>query len=272
MFASGENDARSDSPDFFASEQEVHNRISSVSENFKYILPNGNIHKDYTGDKSKLESLFSPDIQSLTTSDYYFKSFTIQEIDNGQIPKIQLLDNTSWTIMDSDFYEYASQGESFSALGLKTNNVVYLRYNGQNPLFSANSAYNAMTYTDTNAIDQKVLDRFMFFRWQGTNMGIDLDTYMYAIDTFTGLVFTYVKIGAWKGAFGFEVPTRYDPIDIYTFLDGNPRLFFEYDPIGYVSKDGFIILHDWYIEKTKQKLQTQLESHLPTGRSPYYVP
>ncbi len=272
MFAVGASDARSESPKLFATQEEIRLRTENISQNFAYILPNGEVHPEYTGNKHELAQVLSPDIQYIQSSAFSTTSFTITKISRGQIPSIHLEKNALWESTSSNYNEKTTYGKDFSALGFKTNNVAYYRYDGENPLFSPNSLYNSMLYTTIGSEEKRVLERFVFYRWTGENMGIDLDTYMYAIDTYTGLVFTYVKIGSWKSAFGVEVPTRYDPIDIYRAQNSSPRLFFEYDPIGYISKEGLLVLHDWYIEKTKEKLADQLVAHLPIGKSPYYMP
>ncbi len=272
MFAVGASDARSESPNLFASQEEIRLRTENISQNFAYLLPNGEIHPGYTGNKDELLQMLSPDIQHIVSANFLTTSFSITEISRGQIPTIHLENNTLWEETSSNYNENITYGNDFSALGFKTSNVAYYRYDGENPLFSPNSLYNSMLYTTIGSEEKKVLERFVFYRWTGENMGIDLDTYMYAIDTYTGLVFTYVKIGSWKSAFGVEVPTRYDPVDIYKAQNETPHLFFEYDPIGYISKEGVLVLHDWYIKKTKEKLANQLVSSLPVGKSPYYIP
>ncbi len=270
LFASGVDEK--EMSDIYATKTQIEKRAQHISDNFMYILPDGKIHPAYSENKEKLQAMFSPDIAYLKTSDFYSQSFTISEITKGQIPHIHLQDATNWQKTDAQNTEQSASGENFSALGFKTRNVQYFRYTGENPLFSSTSEYNTMSYTGIDAITEKVLKRFLFYRWTGNNMGIPLDTYMYAIDTYTGLVFTYVKIGDWKGAFGVEVPTRYDPIEMYKAEDGEPHLFFEYDPIGYISKEKELVLYDWYIEKTKEKLSIQLAAHHPVGKSPYYEP
>ncbi len=261
-----------DMSEIYATHEQIETQSQNISKNFMYILPDGNIDPSYEGNKENLQAMFSPDIAYLKTSDFYTQAYTITEIDKGQIPKIHLQDIADWKKTDTTNTEQSTTGKNFSALGFKTRNVQYFRYTGENPLFSPTSEYNNLSYSGIDTTTEKVLDRFLFYRWTGSNMGIPLDTYMYAIDTYTGLVFTYVKIGEWTGAFGVEVPTRYDPIEMYKAEDGKPKLFFEYDPIGYISKDKELVLYDWYIEKTKAKLKEQLSDHHPVGKSPYYNP
>ncbi len=270
--AVGKYDARNVYPDQFAPLEQIETKFQDLSPNFQYIRPNGHIHDTFEGNKDELMKKFSPDIKHLKTDDFYIKEFSISEISKGQIPTINLKETVNWEQQDKNYAEYISLGEDFFALGFKTQKVIYYRYNGKNPLFPAHSLYNNKQYTTLENETENVLDRFIFFRWTGKNMGITLDTYMFAIDTYTGLVFTYVKIGSWENAFGVEIPSRYDPIDAYKTYNNQPHLFFEYDPIGYISKDGELILYDWYIKKTQEKLEVQLEAMLPIGKSPYYVP
>ncbi len=272
IYASGESEARTDFPHLFATQKQLENRISEVSENFAFILPNGKIHQTFHEKEKSLYQTFSPDMQHLSTSDFKTKAFTIIKIDREQIPHIKIDGNTQWRLSNKLKNEKKINGEDFSALGFKTREVKYYRYDGSNPLFTPNSSYNTMSYISVDGAEKPVLERFLFYRWTGVNMGVDLETYMFAIDTYTGLVFTYVKIGAWKSAFGVQIPTNYDPIDYYKTQDGSPRFFFEYDPVGFVSKEGDIILYDWYIERTKENLKEQLLSYAPLGKSPYYIP
>ncbi len=271
-FTGGVSEAQISYPELFVSQVQLQEHSQEISPNFKYILEDGQIHNSYTEDRESLRKLFSPDIEHIVSSSFYSKSFSIIEIDKSQIPSIQLDDNAVWLDTSNSPTEKILQGNNFSALGFQTKNVVYHRYEGQNPLFDAENAYNTMSYTTVTNETEQVLERFLFFRWTGKNMGVNLDTYMYAIDTYTGLVFAYVKIGTWNSAFGVEVPVKYDPIDIYKSNEDSARFFFEYDPIGYVSKESTIVLFDWYVEKTKANLKTQLMAHLPLGKSPYFIP
>lgn len=197
--------------------------------------------------------------------------FIILDIDKNQIPHIYCIPDNNWNKSDTVVNEYIKAGESFHSLSFKTKNVQYYKYSAMNPLLAPNHSYNNSFYTTLEGEKKNVLDRFVFFRWTGSTMGIELDTYMYAVDTYTNFVFTYVKIGAWKEAFGVQVPLRYDPLDIYSLEDGQLRWFFEYDPVGYIAKDGELVFYDWYPQMIQKKLEEQLEINLPLGKSPYFV-
>ncbi|MFI3257449.1 MAG: hypothetical protein R3Y36_04040 [Spirochaetales bacterium] len=269
-YSVGKNDALDYVGHWLANEQQFAKTLQQLPSTFKYILPNGEIHPDYEGEHDALVALFSPRIDELSNIVVADRSFTVAEINKEQTPTMHFKNEGQWLVSNEVRGESKYRGEDFYALGFKAQHVMYYRYSGKSPFFEPTDYYNRASYHSASGEIENVLSRFMFYRWTASSMGVPLDNYMLAVDTYTGLVFSFVKISTWNSFFGIEVPVSYGPVDIYEGQDGHFHWFFEYDPIGYLDADGTVILHDWYIENTKQKVSEQLFHQLPLGKSPYY--
>ncbi len=244
--------------------------IDRVSKALRKNLPIESIENDFIKKHNFISAGFTVTPQQENQFTYNI-GFTIRDIGKDQIPKVNFSPNNDWSLSNPKSHESISTGSDFYSLGFKTKNIRYYKYEGLNPLFPKNHPYNNSFYTTLSGKKQNVLERFIFFRWTGKTLCVGLDNYMFAVDCNTGLVFAYIKIGDWNEAFGAQIPTRYDPLDMYTIEEGTMRWFFEYDPIGFIAENGDLIFYDWYIENTQQKLEVQLITTLPLGNSPYFV-
>ena len=116
------------------------------------------------------------------------------------------------------------------------------------------------------------MERFVFYYFTGYNHG-DLKNCLVAVDTYSKLIFPFAKAVVFKNVnillLGINefVPQVWKQVDL-------EHRFYEYDPIGYVTKEGNFILTDAYKTKIRLKGKTveeEKEKYIPdfTGKSPY---
>lgn len=111
-------------------------------------------------------------------------------------------------------------------------------YCGWNPLFTEGM----------NSYPHDFIERFRFYQFKGDakilGMGVSLDNYIFAVDTYSKLVFAYGGISGTEKKFGREVPCSYVPVEGVS--KGVTRFFYENDPIGFVTESGVVVLYDEY--------------------------
>ncbi|PCG20400.1 hypothetical protein [Brachyspira sp. G79] len=119
--------------------------------------------------------------------------------------------------------------------------------------------------------DNNIESQFYFYRYTGKVFGfMQLDNFLIAVDTKTGLVFPYAVPEKWSalgspdGWISAELGKTGNPnggADI-TFT---PHKFWQYDPIGQVNDDGSVTLEQFYIDaQGNNNYKPQY-----TGASPY---
>lgn len=113
-------------------------------------------------------------------------------------------------------------------------------YCGWNPL----KGDNGFSYPDD------FIKRFRFYQFEGDakilGMGVSLDNYIFAVDTYSKLVFAYGGISETEKKFGREVPCSYVPVEGITAC--KTEFFYENDPIGFVTESGKVVLYREYKE------------------------
>lgn len=154
-------------------------------------------------------------------------------------------------------------------LNVNIENAEFHRFDGRNPL-----------RRPASKAEQVNTGRFRFWHFKGKASVQNLDQYLCVVDTYSKFIWAYVKITGTSETAGQAVPVKFDAMENY----GDRRMFWEYDPIGYVDSNGNVTLYDEY--KNDMKNQTAVkffpQIHNATrgvatqngsggaGRSPYY--
>ncbi|MEI0702977.1 hypothetical protein [Brachyspira intermedia] len=121
--------------------------------------------------------------------------------------------------------------------------------------------------------DNEIEKQFYFYRYVG-NAFVNLDNFLVAVDTKTGLVFPYAVPEKWKNMFISWAPDGW--ISAELGRTGKPETtdqevtfeahkFWQYDPIGKVNDDGSVTLEQFYIDAQGNSDYKPVYS----GKSPY---
>lgn len=142
-------------------------------------------------------------------------------------------------------------------------NLTVYKYDKYNPLYDSKGYLSGR------------MDRFRFYSINGEAV-IPLKQYLIAVDTYSKFVFAYGAITATSETFGNKYPTEFEAIEFHA----QKIHFYEYDPIGYVTKDGNVVFYQHYKTEfvanptgytPKQHGYTAVASHNSQGHgySPY---
>ncbi|MEI0527654.1 hypothetical protein R4J00_03265 [Brachyspira intermedia] len=137
-----------------------------------------------------------------------------------------------WNNITAEYYN-GKDGENYVVSGILTVSITGLKvykYPGNNPL------YSSLGYLPGR------MDRFNFYSINGEASIAPLKQYLIAVDTYSKFIFAFGAITGTKNVMGQAVPTSFEAVEKH----GDKKAFYEYDPIGYVTKDGNVILYDHY--------------------------
>ena len=174
-----------------------------------------------------------------------------------------------WTVNNdgtNTCYIYnAPDGESKNGVpgtpgsALPINKMKIYVYRGVNPFKTKN--------------DNEIEKQFYFYRYIG-NVIYDLDNFLIAVDTKTGLIFPYAVPEHWKnmilswGPNGW-ISAELGKIGVYKSENQQETFtaykFWQYDPIGKVNDDGTVTLEQFYIDAQGNSDYKPVYS----GKSPY---
>ena len=144
-------------------------------------------------------------------------------------------------------------------LALPINNMKIYVYRGINP-FKKN-------------VENNIEKQFYFYRYIGKAF-VDLDNFLIAVDTKSGLIFPYAVPEKWQdmglawapnGWISAELGRTGKPETTDQEITFEAHKFWQYDPIGKVNDDGTVTLYDFYTTGQANK------DYKPryTGTSPY---
>ena len=141
---------------------------------------------------------------------------------------------------------------------MPVNSAKIYAYRGVNPFKTKN--------------DNDIESQFYFYRYTG-NVFVNLDNFLVAVDTKTGLVFPYAVPEKWQNMFISWAPNGWISAELGRTGDPNggaditftPYKFWQYDPIGQVNDDGSVTLEQFYIDAQKKGDYKPVY----TGASPY---
>ena len=137
-----------------------------------------------------------------------------------------------WNNIPAEYYN-GKDGENYAESGLLTvpiDNLKVYRYAGENPL------YSSLGYLPGR------MDRFNFYSINGNASIATLKQYLIAVDTYSKFIFAFGAITDTETIMGDKVPTAFEAVEKH----GDKKAFYEYDPIGYVTESGSVILYEHY--------------------------
>ncbi len=132
--------------------------------------------------------------------------------------------------------------------------VRYYRYTGRHPL---DAGYAACT--------KEFLSRFSFYRFKGKTMIPWVDVYLFALDMHTGLLFSYALPSRFDKVWGNYVPRDWIPIEQHPYIREHfpDTAFYQFDPVGYVTHEGKIVMYEWIMKQNGRKEKDPLVNYLP---------
>lgn len=242
--------------------------FSVIRENGIVIEPFGNT-KVETMLRGKLKH--APNI--FKTADFIDRVIQITEVTSGNLPQTKFQENVKLWQPANEHGWQVFNGDNFSSHAVMTvtvKNVGYFRVKGKNPLVSSYDGILIPIYgSDGKPTEQTepIMKRFVFYRFTGDVPVVGtLDNRLVAFDSYTGLLFVYAIPTTFGGNGN---PLGWQPLEGVGAPDGKKHSFYEYDPVGYVNKDGEFRMTSQYITNLKKK--TSRENYKPpfTGKSPY---
>ena len=190
--------------------------------------------------------------------DYNFKmdfdNYVIEaQFDGNNRPTYKLVRGT-WNKGDESKNEYWYNGPDSEGGGTTIGSMKYYLYKGMNHLFASDSEYNKSDR----------LDRFYFYRFEGSAFGVSIKNCLIAIDTYSKLVFAFGVPNLWKKPVnvpgvpyapagwqavenGWEAKYEVNTKDQFANVDGI-QYFYEYDPVGVVKANGEIEIFQWCLD------------------------
>lgn len=166
---------------------------------------------------------------------------------DSNVPVYAMKQENVWVSKDTSKSEFIHAGApTTKGQGYDITNVNWYQYRERNPLYAADGSYNNSLQVTSNGNPK--LNRFYFYRFTGDTLSPSLDNFLFAVDTYSKLMFAFAKPTASKSVFGNNVPTAWGPTDGDAFL-GTTYQFYMYDPVGYVEKvDGQynVVMYDWF--------------------------
>lgn len=138
-----------------------------------------------------------------------------------------------WNNIPAEYYD-GKDGENYVVSGPLTIGITELKvykYPANNPL------YSSLGYLPGR------MDRFNFYAINGkATSAATLKQYLIAVDTYSKFIFAFGAITGTESVLGDKIPTQFEAIEKH----GDKKAFYEYDPIGYVTANGAVILYEHY--------------------------
>ncbi len=166
---------------------------------------------------------------------------------DDNVPEYAMQKEDVWVSKDTSKFEFIhAKAPDTTGQGYGISNVHWYSYRGKNPLYAMDGAYN--TQLQVTAKGNFKLSRFYFYRFTGDTLSPSLDNFLFAVDTYSKLMFAFAYPTKTENVFGNNVPKAWGPTDGEAFL-GTTYQFYMYDPVGYVEKvDGQynVVMYDWF--------------------------
>lgn len=181
-------------------------------------------------------------------SEEFDKAVIHASFDKDSIPSFELISKDAWgEPTDENYHEYTYSGPDTTAIGISVKGVTYMQYRGMNPCYKADGTYNKNLQQTKRGNPR--LSRFYFYRFMADSP-VKLNNFLIAIDTYSKLIFQFAKPENPKDL----IPQNWTGTDS-VLVDGKSCFFYEYDPIGYVTKnnDGkySVVLYEWFKNNLK---------------------
>lgn len=180
-------------------------------------------------------------------TDFNTMSLVGTYFDNNNVPQYAMQSGDVWVTKDTAKGEFVhAKAPNTTGQGYEIKNVYWYQYRGLNPLYAADGTYNSVL--QKTAQDNPKLSRFYFYRFTGDTLSPSLDNFLFAVDTYSKLMFAFAYPTKMESVFGNNVPKAWGPTDGDAFL-GTTYQFYMYDPVGYIEKnDGKynVVMYDWF--------------------------
>ena len=180
-------------------------------------------------------------------TDFNTMSLVGTYFDNNNVPQYAMQSGDVWVTRDTAKGEFVhAKAPNTTGQGYEIKNVHWYQYRGLNPLYAADGTYNSVL--QKTAQGNPKLSRFHFYRFTGDTLSPSLDNFLFAVDTYSKLMFAFAYPTKMESVFGNNVPKAWGPTDGSAFL-GTTYQFYMYDPVGYVEKvDGKynVVMYDWF--------------------------
>lgn len=180
-------------------------------------------------------------------TDFETMSLVGTYFNDDNVPVYAMESGEVWAIKDASKNEFIhAKAPNTSGQGYAISNVNWYQYRGKNPLYAADGSYNTTLQLTSNL--KPKLSRFYFYRFTGDTLSPSLDNFLFAVDTYSKLMFAFAYPTKTENVFGNNVPKAWGPTDGSAFLGTNYQ-FYMYDPVGYVEKkEGkyTVVMYDWF--------------------------
>lgn len=189
----------------------------------------------------------SPDKLDFPNTDFETMSLVGTYFNNSNVPVYAMKNENVWVSKDASKAEFVhAKAPDTTGQGYGISNVYWYAYRGKNPLYAPDGAYN--TQLQQTAEKNPKLSRFYFYRFTGDTLSPSLDNFLFAVDSYSKLMFAFAYPTKTENVLGSNVPKAWGPTDGNAFL-GTSYQFYMFDPVGYVEKiDGKynVVMYEWF--------------------------
>lgn len=190
----------------------------------------------------------NPEKGGFPHTDFTTMSLVGTYFNGDNVPVYAMQQENVWVSNDASKGEFVhAKAPNTTGQGYSISNVYWYQYQGKNPVYAADGNYNQSL--QVTAANNPKLSRFYFYRFTGDTLSPSLDNFLFAVDTYSKLMFAFAYPTKTEAVFGNNVPKAWGPIDGNAFLGTNYQ-FYMYDPVGYVEKkdDGGynVVLYQWF--------------------------
>ena len=178
-------------------------------------------------------------------------------------------DNTGiWK--QKDYYEYYDGKPNLGSGLKKLSKLVFYRYKTRADRWKETNGFTPFDNPESQLAQRE--NRFYFFRFTAKTIMPSLDNSMLCVDTYTKFCWFYSEPGKFSNLFGNKIPKAWrdyaDPQKA-SYHEERVLPFYLYDPIGYVSDTGDVILYDWIKTNiSKDIYEPSIKFSTPAKRSP----
>lgn len=211
------------------------------------VDPFDDVDKWYNNPNSNGDEL-NPDKLDFPHTDFETMSLVGTYFNNSNVPVYAMKHENVWVSKDASKAEFVhAKAPDTEGQGYGISNVHWYQYRGRNPLYAADGGYNTSLQLTSN-LNPK-LSRFYFYRFTGDTLSPSLDNFLFAVDTYSKLMFAFAYPTKTENVFGNNVPKAWGPTDNEPYKDGTVYQFYMYDPVGYVEKNDStynVVLYEWF--------------------------
>ncbi|WP_300366899.1 hypothetical protein [Brachyspira sp.] len=196
-------------------------------------------------------------------------NFLDQDYPNYKFLKDSEATGHTWKVLNPEDSTYTDSGAICNTTAITgmsilpvadVTGVTYTKYQGMNTRF-----FTADGYYHTKYPGKEKISRFNFYYFVGTpKMAIELQNCLIAVDKYSKLLFYYGRpesdypnAPSWVRPNATFAPNKYSPTSYWVSIDEGIKVnyqnypFYEYDPVGYVKKDGTVVIFDWFADRLK---------------------